>query len=229
MARIEVGRKRQGLVPDFLVREPSEGAADGLLVLAEEKVITCCPTRYPRNPRAVTKAVNRRASLLPGEYTSHAKKVDREYGGVPEGVVGPVQAKLASYPPLRGWVFGAWGEASDDVHQMVDDLAEARQKHQQLLDGGNWRARRLGEEAELAMLKGQVRRALSLVAVRSQARLLLDRLRGIGGGADEAARRRIRWAEEEERRMGRMRRAHQLALFQGRPIRARGQFFLQQD
>ena len=230
LARIEAGRKRQGLVPDFLVREPSaEGAGDGLLVLAEEKVITCCPTRYQRNPRAVNKAVNRRAALLPGEYTSHAKKVDREYGGVPAGVVGPVQAKLASFPPLRGWVFGAWGEASDDVHQMVDYLAEARQKHQQLLEGGRWRARRMGEEAELAMLKGQVRRTLSLEAVRSQARLLLDRLRGIGGGADDAARRRSRWAEVEERRMGRLRRAHQLALLQGRPIRARGQFFLQQD
>ena len=230
LARIEAGRKRQGLVPDFLVREPSaEGAGDGLLVLAEEKVITCCPTRYQRNPRAVNKAVNRRAALLPGEYTSHAKKVDREYGGVPPGVVGPVQAKLASFPPLRGWVFGAWGEASDDVHQMVDYLAEARQKHQQLLDGGRWRARRMGEEAELAMLKGQVRRTLSLEAMRSQARLLLDRLRGIGGGADEAARRRRRWAEEEERRMGRLRRAHQLALLQGRPIRACGQFFLQQE
>ena len=167
--------------------------------------------------------------MLPGEYTSHAKKVDREYGGVPAGVVGPVQAKLTSFPPLRGWVFGAWGEASDDVHQMVDYLAEARQKHQQLWEGGRWRARRMGEEAELAMLKGQVRRTLSLEAVRSQARLLLDRLRGIGGGADEAARRRSRWAEEEERRMGRLRRAHQLALLQGRPIRARGQFFLQQD
>ena len=130
--------------------------------------------------------------MLPGEYTSHAKKVDREYGGVPAGVVGPVQAKLTSFPPLRGWVFGAWGEASDDVHQMVDYLAEARQKHQQLWEGGRWRARRMGEEAELAMLKGQVRRTLSLEAVRSQARLLLDRLRGIGGGADEAVKRRSR-------------------------------------
>ena len=45
------------------------------------------------------------------------------------------------------------------------------------------------------MLKGQVRRTLSLEAVRSQARLLLDRLRGIGGGADEAAKRRSRGGE----------------------------------
>ena len=33
---------------------------------------------------------------------------------MPEGVVGPVQAKLHSFPPLRKWVFGAWGEASVD-------------------------------------------------------------------------------------------------------------------
>ena len=217
------------MVPDFLVREPPlEGGGDGELVLAEEKVISCCPTRYPRNPRAVDRAVNRRAALLPREYLNHAKKVDREYGGVPEGVVGPVQAKLASFPPLRGWVFGAWGEASDDVHSMIDYLAVSRQKHQQVLDGGRWRSRRMGEEAELACLKGQIRRTLSLEVVRSQARLLLDRLRGLGPGADGAERRR-QWAEEEERRMGRARRAQQLALLQGRPIRARGQFLLQQE
>ena len=59
---------------------------------------------------------------------------------------------------------------------MGDYLAEA---NQQFLEGGRWRARRMGEEAELAMFNGQVRRTLSLVAVRSQAHLLLDRLDGI--------------------------------------------------
>ena len=92
--------------------------------------------------------------------------------------------------------------------------------------GGRWRARSMGEEAELAILTGQVRRTLSFVEVRSQARLLLDRLRGIGDGADQAARR---WPEEEERRMGKERKAHQLATLRGRPIRARGQFMLQQE
>ena len=38
LARIEAGRKRQGLVPDFLVREPStEGGEDGLLVLSSRR------------------------------------------------------------------------------------------------------------------------------------------------------------------------------------------------
>ena len=120
------------------------------------------------------------------------------------GVVGPVQAKLLSFPPLRGWVFGAFGEASTDVHVMVDYLAEARQKHQQLLEG-RWRTERKSQEVEVAQYKGQIRRGLSLEAVRSQARLLLG---------------------TEEWRMGRERRAHQLAPSQGCPVRARGHFFV---
>ena len=155
---------------------------------------------------------------------THAKVVDREYGGVPEGVVGPVQAKLLSFPPLRCWVFGAWGEASTDVHSMVDYLAEARLQHQKQLEG-RWKRQRRSEEAELAILKGQVRRTLSLEAVRSQARLLLDRISGLGAGAEAAARRR-HWAELEERRMGRERRAQQMCRSQGRPVRAICQFLL---
>ena len=52
----------------------------------------------------------------------------------------------------------------------------------------------------MAIFKGQIRRTLSLEAVKAQARLLLDWLRGLGAGAGVAARRR-RWAEAEERRL----------------------------
>jgi hypothetical protein len=107
---------------------------------------------------------------------------------------------------------------------MVDYLAEARQKHQQLLEG-RWRSERKSREAEVALYTGQIRRRLSLEAIRSQARLLLERVGGLGAGAAAAAKRRD-WAEAEEYRMGRERRAHQLALSQGRPVRARGQFLL---
>ena len=143
-------------------------------MLAELKSISCCPTHYRTNQRVPQKAVDRRASTLPREYLLQAQKIDREYGGVAAGVVGPVEAKLLSFPPLRRWVFGAWGEASEDVHIMVDYLAESRQRHQQLLEGRGWRRR--SEEAEVALFKGQIRRTLSLEAVRAQARLLLDRL-----------------------------------------------------
>ena len=72
---------------------------------------------------------------------------------------------------------------------------------------------------------GQIRRELSLEAVRGTARLLLDRLQGLGAGAAAAARRR-RWAEEEERRLGRERQAQALSANQGRPLIRRGQFLL---
>ena len=126
LSRIEAGRKRQGLVPDFKIREPPvEGRGEEATVLAELKVITSCPTRYPRNPRSTKKAVDRRADTLPREYLQYAKNIDSEFGEVPVDVVGPVQSKLVSFPPLRCWVLGAWGEASEDVHTMVDYLAEA--------------------------------------------------------------------------------------------------------
>ena len=170
------------------------------------------------------KAVDKRASTLPAEYRQHARKVDTEYGGVPQGEVGPVEAKLLSFPPLRRWVFGAWGEASEDVHVLVKDLASSRAKHQQQLEG-RWRWCKRSEEAEIAMLTGQVRRLLSLEGVRSQARCLLDRLRGLGAGAAAALRRR-QWAEQEEQRLGRERQAHLLSLGQGYNALRRGQFLL---
>ena len=72
-----------------------------------------------------------------------------EFGGVAAGVVGPVEAKLLSFPPLRKWVFGAWGEVSQDVHTLVKDLATSRARHQRQLVGG-WRWDRRSEEAEIA-------------------------------------------------------------------------------
>ena len=227
LSRLEQGRKRQGLVPDFRLRVPAVGGGGPQgeeMVLAELKVISCCPTRYQRNPCPILKAVDRRASTLPNEYRQHARKVDREYGDVPQGVVGPVEAKLLAFPPLRRWVFGAWGEASEDVHLLVKDLAVSRAKHQQQLEG-RWRWNKRSEEAEVAMLTGQVRRLLSLEAVRSQARCLLDRVQGLGDGAAAAARRR-QWAEKEEERLGRERQAHLLSLGRGFHALRRGQFFL---
>ena len=224
LARIEKGRKRQGLVPDFQVRLPERDGRpdDTSLVLAELKMISSCPTRYQRDPRAAQKAVDRRASTLPAEYIKKARSMDQQYGGIQPGVVGPVEAKLTSFPPLRRWVFGAWGEASEDVHTLVHELASARLRHQQLLEGRGLRKRRT-EEAELSMLVGQVRKGLSVEAVRSQARCLLQRLSGLGAGAQAAAQRRS-WADREEQRLGRERAAHLLCLSQGHGPLRRGQF-----
>ena len=103
-------------------------------------------------------------------------------------------------------------------------MATSRAKHLQQLEG-RWRWTKRSEEAEIAVLTGQIRRLLSLEAVRSQARCLLDRVRGLGAGAAEAARRR-QWAEVEEQRLGRERQAHLVSLGQGYNALRRGQFFI---
>ena len=96
LSRLERGRKRQGLVPDFQLGLVNE-RGDEKLVLAELKVLSCCPTRY--SPASQIRAVDRRARALTGEYLAKAKGVDRQYGGVQEGVVGPQGVS----------VWGIWG------------------------------------------------------------------------------------------------------------------------
>ena len=47
LSQMEAGRKRQGLVPDFRVRDSgAEGGDQEQSVLAELKVISSCPTRF---------------------------------------------------------------------------------------------------------------------------------------------------------------------------------------
>ena len=75
--------------------------------------------------------------------------------------------------------------------------------------------------AEKAGLVAYVRRALSVTVVREQSRFLLSRLRLLGDGTAEAARRRER-AERLEAAAGLERRAQAVALRQGRDIMRHG-------
>ena len=79
-----------------------------------------------------------------------------------------------------------------EVHGLVQRIAEERLNLKDTLPNQRRMART--REAERAGLVAYVRRALSLTAVKQQARLLLDRLRLLGDGAVEAGRRRQRAA-----------------------------------
>ena len=92
--RLERGRQRQGMVPDFLL-EMSNPTGVKENRLAELKVINCCLSRYPIGDRG--KAVDRRAGLLQGEYKRKARETDRVYGGVDQNAIGPVERKLMQY------------------------------------------------------------------------------------------------------------------------------------
>ena len=102
LSRMESGRARQGLVPDFKIALPDkvEGTKE---VLAEIKVINCCPSRYtPSGPNV--KAVNKRAQLLPGEYRKKARDIDQKIIKTPAEVRGPVERRLGEYGNLKDHV-----------------------------------------------------------------------------------------------------------------------------
>ena len=161
LSRMERGRKRQGLVPDFLLELDGE-RGQKRDELAELKVICCCPSRYtliPPHPlpdREYVKAVDKRARVLTEEYIKKARNVDRVYGGAAEGTVGRVERKLVDMGEVRGLVFGAFGEASEGVHDLVHHLANSRLKAEGLQQG------RETAKGELGVLVGQVRRLLSV-------------------------------------------------------------------
>ena len=202
------------MVPDFQFQVPCPTGGK-VSRLAELKVISCCPTRYPSVAGA--KAVDRRSNLLQGEYKKKARDADKQYVGTAEGSVGPVENKLLQYGDLQGLVVGAFGEGSQDLHTLVQTIAEAKVKSLGLARG------RQGTEAELGIVVGQVRRMLSTTSVRAQAQCLLARMSQVGEGVGQAAKRR-RWAAAEDERMRKERMAQWIGRVRGRNIV--GQFLL---
>ena len=106
-------------------------------------------------------------------------------------------------------------EASEDVHHLVQRLADGRLLVADLQPGR--RRPQKSREAERAALVGQIRRQLAFKAVQQQSKLLLDRLQLLGDGAVEAERRRG-WAVEVERMAARERQAQAVCLRQGRAL-----------
>ena len=80
--RMERGKRRQAIFPDFRLAMPSP-------VIGRQK------------------AVGRRAGLLQNEYRMKARNVDRSVIGVGEGVIGPIERKLNEFGDLLGLVVGA--------------------------------------------------------------------------------------------------------------------------
>ena len=96
---------------------------------------------------------------------------------------GPIERRLEEYGDLIGLGFGVWREGSEQVHQLVQSLAESRLKFQGLQPG------RPGSDQELGVLVGQVRRRLSLVAIQAQVECLLSKLHQVGPGNVQLAKR----------------------------------------
>ena len=181
----EPARKRQGLVPDFLVYAPQAHEGPSQACLLELKTLHYGTSSYAQSEQRCD-AVRCRARAIGGEYANKARAIDERYCGTPQGELGPVRRQLLSYGPVRGLVFGAWGEASSDTHDLLHLLAK---------QGARVRWRDMGspdEAAATGCLAWLLRRRLGLAALRENARLKLDRLAFVGRGAAHAADRRQR-------------------------------------
>ena len=97
-----------------------------------------------------------------------------------------MQAALDAFGRVQGWVFGAFGEASPDVHALAKNLGDIGASR-------GWREMGATSAVEAsAVLTNRARRALGIEAVRGHARLKLDRLAAVSGDVDEGAARRER-------------------------------------
>ena len=215
LARIEKERQRQAMVPDFKITLNSGGQSAP--VLHELKVISSSRSRY--SPTHKDRGVDKRASQLNKEYQDKAKNADRLHGGLQPGVVGRVEAKLLTFPPVRGIVFGNWGEVSEDTHRLVDALATSRARVAEPQSGR--RGRNLTEEGVKSLAVSFIRRKLGVAAVRAQCLTLLGRLETMGPAAVLAAGRRRR-ALDQERAWARERRTDAFAAKQGHNLLRRG-------
>ena len=126
---------------------------------------------------------------------------------------------MLTFPPVRGIVFGNWGEVSEDNHSLVDALATSRARAAEPQAGS--RGRNLTEEGVKSLAVGFIRRRLGVATVRPQCLTLLGRLESMGPAAVLAAGRRRR-ALDQERAWARERQADAFAAKQGHNLLRRG-------
>ncbi len=93
LTRLERGRKRQALVPDFRLEMPSSMGGTKLQ-LAELKVLSCCSTWYPTRAGANVRGTDKRARGLQSEYRKKASNIDHDIIGISRDERGSVERRL---------------------------------------------------------------------------------------------------------------------------------------
>lgn len=125
----------------------------------------------PRARDEQSGAVAERAHRCAGEYLSAARAADRQYSAPGTN---PILDRLRSFGQTRGLAFGAYGEASLDVHALLTVAADG-------LAARQWRdmGARTQEEAR-SFIVSSLRRRLGLVICREFARHRIRRVPYIG-------------------------------------------------
>ena len=116
-------------------------------------------------------AVHAREVRVQGDYEGHAREMDARFH--PDGSQ-QVLRRLQSFSRVRGCVFGAYGEASADVHALLDQAATAEASRE-------WRAAGARSAAEMRqVLISRSRRRLGLAVVQAMARHRIARQPYVG-------------------------------------------------
>ena len=184
----------------------------------ELKTIGAVASYYPRDGAQARekKGVERRASLIPGEYRRPLAALDARYHGTVPGQTGPLVQRLEGHGKLLCWVMGSWQEASQDLHALLELLADSKVQSLGLTRG------REATAQERAQILSGYRRTLSTTCARANSGCLLGRVARVGEAHRMAAKRRA-WAKREGERLEEERKAHWRAHVRGRGV-LRGEF-----
>ena len=111
-------------------------------------------------------AVAERAVQVQGVYNRHAARLDglAEVRRHNAGRIDAVQTRLAQLGPIRALVWGQYAEASDDVHQLADAVAQEQARREWRLTGARTEAEALGYYVS------RLRRSWGIAAAREMAR-----------------------------------------------------------
>ena len=104
-------------------------------------------------------------------YLSHARELDGRFSAA--GTT-PIEDRLRFHTQTRGLVWGAYGEASADVHDLISIAADGLAEQQWRLAGA-----RTASEMR-SFLVSRARRRIGLTAVQAMARHRLARVPYIG-------------------------------------------------
>ena len=64
--------------------------------------------------------------MIPGEYRRPLEALDARYHGMVPSETGPLVQRLEGHGKLLCWVMGSWQEASQDLHALLELLADAK-------------------------------------------------------------------------------------------------------
>ena len=171
---------------------------DGITHLLEVKTIHLGNSRYGPGPAEYNKAVEQRAARVPTERMKNITDTDRDVFGTPQGVVGPLQARLNTFPlGFTGVVTGAFGEWSASLVGLMKTIAElGAEKWMRRLDAPSPSQAR-------STLSRLMRADLGMRVARGHAQLIIERSRandvgdvGMGARAWEPATGGARYAHD---------------------------------